>query len=124
MTNGAEVTIRITGDSKNYRVELDKVERETKKTSKVIQKSAKGLTGQFNKQQKALSKTALEARKARQSIKRLADAERKNAAAIRKANAQRTKRVALLRKTALLTAAGRAALTVGNRAALQSFSNF
>ncbi len=88
MANGTELVIRISGSSKEFRAELDRVEKEVKKTTKSIDKSAKGLTKEFGKQQKTLSKTAIEARKARQQIKRLADEERKAAAATKKANIQ------------------------------------
>lgn len=41
MANGAELTIRITGNSKKFRAELDKVEKKAKKTTNAIKKTSK-----------------------------------------------------------------------------------
>ncbi len=104
MARGTQLIIKIIGDSKSYRKELDRIEKETKKSTKIITKSGKALTKSFNKQQKVLSKTALEAKKARKEFKKLADAEKKAAAATKKANVIREKRITLLKRTAAVLA--------------------
>lgn len=60
-----KIIIRITGDSKKFRRELDKIERESDKTIKELNKDGKKLTGQTLKESKkriAISKRESDAR--------------------------------------------------------------